>query len=124
MPERLVVKEDTRGRLVEVFKFPDFVTGQILLVTAKPGMTRGNHYHARKSEQYCVVKGSAKIRLRNRSTNEMQEHDVSGEAPKIVEIEPNWTHNIQNTGKGEMTFLIWISEIFNPSDPDTFFEAV
>ncbi len=118
--KELEIKSDDRGNLIEVFKFPD--VGQVFYSTSKPGVIRGNH--TRKIEQFCVVEGSAKIRLRNRETNEIKEYIVSGNTPKIVEMTVNWTHNIQNIGDGEVKLLVWSNEVFNPDDPDTFAEEV
>ncbi len=115
-------KEDQRGTLVETFKMPH--DGQVFYSTSKPGIIRGNHYHTRKIEYFCVIEGQALIRLRNRATNEIREFQVNGIAPQTVTMLINWTHNIQNTGPTEMKLLVWANEIFNPQDPDTFPEEV
>lgn len=120
--KKLEIKSDERGNFVEVFKIPNF--GQVSYSTTKPGVIRGNHYHTRKKEIFCVIEGEAKIRQRNRETNEIEEKIVSGSAPELVEMKINWTHNIQNIGNSEMKILIWINEIFDPNNPDTFYEEV
>jgi UDP-2-acetamido-2,6-beta-L-arabino-hexul-4-ose reductase len=114
--------EDERGLLIEAFKIPGI--GQVLYSTSKPGIVRGNHYHTRKMEKFCVIEGEAKIRLRNRETNEIVEHLVSGSTPEVVDMTLGWTHNIENIGKMEMKLLIWANEVFDPADPDTFSETV
>ena len=120
--KKLEIKNDERGNFIEVFKIPEF--GQVSYSTTKPGVIRGNHYHIRKKEIFCVIEGEAKIRQRNRETNEIEEKIVFGNAPELVEMKLNWTHNIQNIGDKEMRLLIWISEIYNPNDSDTFFEEI
>jgi UDP-2-acetamido-2,6-beta-L-arabino-hexul-4-ose reductase len=35
-----------------------------------------------------------------------------------------YTHNITNVGEGPMLTLFWSNEIFDPADPDTYFEEV
>ncbi len=120
--KKLEIKSDERGNLVEVFKIPG--VGQMFYSTSKPGVIRGNHYHTRKIEQFCVIEGSAKIRLRNRETNEVREYIVSGSSPELIEMTLHWTHNIQNIGDGEMKLLVWANEVFDPNDPDTFQEEV
>ena len=120
--KKLEIKGDERGNFVEVFKIPDF--GQVSYSTTKPGIVRGNHYHTRKKEIFCVIEGVAVIRQRNIKTGEVEEKAVSGDQPELVEMKLNWTHNIKNTGDKEMKLLIWISEVYNPADPDTFFEEV
>lgn len=87
-------------------------------------MIRGNHYHKRKIETFCVIEGKALIRLRNRSTNEIKEFHLSGNKPQIIEMPINWTHSIQNIGQSELKFLVWTNEIFNLQDPDTYAENV
>ena len=118
MNKKLEIKEDERGILIEVFKIPNF--GQVLYSTSKPGVVRGNHYHTRKQEKFCVINGKAKIRLRNIETNELKEYYVSGEKPEVIDMIIGWTHNIENIGKDELKLLIWVSEVFNPKDPDTY----
>ncbi len=115
-------KEDERGYLVEVFKIPG--AGQVLYSVSEPGVTRGNHYHNRKVEYFCVIEGEGLIRLRNRTTGEIKEYQVSGGQPQVIEMTINWTHNIKNVGFDEMKLLIWANEVFNPADPDTFAEEV
>jgi len=121
--ENLEWKSDERGSLVELYKFPGL--GQVFYSTTKPGFTRGNHYHLKhKVERFCVVRGRAKISLRNRATGERAEIDVSEDTPEIIDMPLNWTHNIKNTGEGEMGLVVWVNEVFNPDDPDTFAEKV
>ena len=120
--KKLEIKSDERGNFVEIFKVPEF--GQVSYSTTKPGVIRGNHYHIRKKEIFCVIEGEAKIRQRNRETNEIEEKIVSGASPELVEMKLNWTHNIQNIGNTEMKLLIWINEVFDQNNPDTFYEEV
>lgn len=118
----LKTQEDERGKLIEVLKIPG--AGQVNYITSKPGVVRGNHYHKRKMENFCVIEGEAKISLRNRESNEIKEHYLSGKKPEIVEVIANWTHNIQNINENELKFLVWVDEIFNPDDPDTYAEQI
>jgi len=120
--KKLELKGDERGSFFEVFKLGQ--GGQVSYSTTKPGIMRGNHYHLRKKEFFCVIDGMAKIKQRNIKTNEIDEVDVSGDTPEVVEMKIGWTHNITNIGSKEMKLLIWISEEYNSEDPDTFFENV
>ena len=122
MVEKLKIKKDGRGFLIELFKIPG--VGQVFYSTSKPGITRGDHYHTRKIERFCVIEGRAKIRLRNRETGEIKEYLVSGDTPEIIEMPVNWTHNIKNVGDEEMKLIVWADEVFNSDDPDTYREEV
>lgn len=118
--EKLEVKEDKRGSLVEVFKLPN--DGQIFYITVNPGEMRGNHYHLRKHEFFCVINGSAVISSKDRETGTVMKVETGGQNPMTVEITPNCTHNI--TSDNGCMCLVWTNEQFNPNDPDTFSEEL
>jgi len=122
METELVIHHDERGTLTEIFKLPG--CGQVFYSTSSPGVVRGNHYHTRKIERFCVLEGTGRLRLRNRHSGEKREFWLCGEKPSLVNIPVGWTHNIENTGDEEMKLLVWSSEIFNPEDPDTWPEEV
>jgi UDP-2-acetamido-2,6-beta-L-arabino-hexul-4-ose reductase len=98
--------------------------GQCFLSTTRPGITRGNHYHHHKLERFLVVGGEATIRVRKLLTGETTEFHVSGREPAYVDMPALHTHNITNTGSGDLLTLFWSHEIFDPAAPDTFPEVV
>lgn len=116
------LRTDDRGDLFEWIKSPDF--GQIFISTTKPGVTRGNHYHHTKTEKFLVIRGEAIIRFRKIDETHIVEYPVSGRQPQVVDIPPGYTHNITNTGEGELITLFWANEIFDQDRPDTYFLEV
>ena len=60
---KLEVNADKRGIFVEMLKNEE--SGQISFFTAKPGITRGGHFHNTKTEKFLVVNGKARFRFRN-----------------------------------------------------------
>jgi len=98
--------------------------GQVFFSLTKPGITRGNHFHMRKVERFCVVKGDAIIRLRKMGTTDVFELPVSGTEPTTLDIPVFHTHNITNTGNSDLLTLFWSNEIYDPEDPDTYYEEV
>ena len=116
------VHADDGGSLYEIIKLAN--GGQVFFSTTKPGVTRGDHYHTRKVEWFCVLKGEAVIRLRRVGQREMREFHVSGESPEFISIPVFHTHHIENIGDGELLTMFWCNEIFSADDPDTFFEKV
>ena len=115
-------KTDDRGSFTEFLRTPD--RGQISVNVAKPGITKGNHWHDTKNEVFFVVSGQAVIRFRKLGETEVFEYHVNEAEPKPVSIPPGYTHNIENVGKGNLVTLMWASEPFNPDKPDTYFEEV
>lgn len=121
---KLDVKNDDRGWLAEILRKENLPEkngfGQILVTVAKPGVTKGNHYHKRKEEWYCVIRGTGKVLLKENSSGQYQEVVMGDENMVAVKIPKNVTHAIQNIGNEMLYLLIYIDEPFNPQDPDTF----
>lgn len=108
---------DERGMFAEMLKTKD--SGQFSFFTAKPGVTRGGHYHHSKTEKFLVVQGEAKFGFRHIISNENYEIIISSKNLKIVETVPGWSHDITNVGAGDMVVMLWANEIFDPDNPDT-----
>ena len=121
-PRQYTLHADNRGHFVELVKTPN--GGQTSFSTTRPGITRGNHFHTRKVERFTVIKGQAEIRLRRIGTDQVITYLLSGDQPAWVDIPVWYTHNITNTGPEDLYTVFWINELYNPDDPDTFFENV
>lgn len=121
-PVYLVKNADNRGHLEEIIKTN--TSGQIFYSETNPGITRGEHFHRRKIERFCVVYGDAIIRLRKIGTDKIIEYKVSGDEPSTIDIPILHAHNITNIGTGKLITLFWTNEFYTPDNPDTFFEMV
>jgi UDP-2-acetamido-2,6-beta-L-arabino-hexul-4-ose reductase len=108
---------DERGMFAEMLKTKD--SGQFSFFTAKPGVTRGGHYHHSKTEKFLVVQGEARFGFRHVATDEMHEIITTSQELKIVETVPGWSHDITNVGTEEIIVMLWANEIFDPDNPDT-----
>ena len=114
---------DQRGSFTELVHTLD--CGQVSINISKPGITKGQHWHNSKWEQFIVVHGHGLIKERNINTNEMVEFEVSGEKIEAVYMIPGWTHNIINLSDSEdLVTVMTCNEVFNPDRPDTFGEPV
>jgi UDP-2-acetamido-2,6-beta-L-arabino-hexul-4-ose reductase len=113
---------DERGSFTELIHTES--AGQVSVSVSKPGVTRGNHFHDTKMEKFIVLSGEARIAFRHMASGERMEFLVNGEQPRIVTIPAGYTHNIENTGAGDMILLIWANENFDRGRPDTFFGEV
>lgn len=109
---------DSRGEFVEVLKTQN--CGQISYLIARPGVTRGNHYHHTKSEFFLVIAGNARFRFSNLISGQSFEIFTSADQPTIVQSIPGWAHNITNVGANDLISIVWANEIFNKTHPDTF----
>ena len=114
---------DNRGSFTELVHTAD--CGQVSINISKPGITKGQHWHNSKWEQFIVVHGHGLIQERNITTGETVEFEVSGDKIEAIYMIPGWTHNIINLSDTEdLVTVMWANEMFDPNKPDTFFEKV
>lgn len=121
----LKMNVDDRGSFTELVHTLN--AGQVSINISKPGITKGQHWHNTKFEQFIVVKGHGLIQQRNLNDPEgkVLEWEVDGEHIQAVHMLPGYTHNIINLSETEdLVTVMYCNEIFNPNKPDTFFEPV
>ena len=122
---QLKMNVDDRGSFTELVHTLN--AGQVSINISKPGITKGQHWHNTKFEQFIVVKGHGLIQQRNLNDPEdkVLEWEVSGDKIEAVHMLPGYTHNIINLSDTEdLVTVMYCNEIFNPNKPDTFFEPV
>ncbi|MBO6059959.1 MAG: NAD-dependent epimerase/dehydratase family protein [Bacteroidaceae bacterium] len=121
----LKMNVDDRGSFTELVHTLN--AGQVSINISKPGITKGQHWHNTKFEQFIVVKGHGLIQQRNLNDPEgrILEWEVSGDHIQAVHMLPGYTHNIINLSDTEdLVTVMYCNEIFNPQKPDTFYDPV
>ena len=132
----LKMNVDERGSFTELVHTLN--AGQVSINISKPGITKGQHWHHTKFEQFIVVKGHGLIQMRNMNPSsdsqgspsggsgaEVIEFEVSGDKIEAVHMLPGYTHNIINLSDTEdLVTVMYCNEIFDPNRPDTFYEPV
>ena len=114
---------DNRGSFTELVH--TLKCGQVSINISKPGITKGQHWHHTKGEQFIVVSGHGLIQLRKEGTDEIINYEVSGEKIQSVIMLPGYTHNIINlSDTQDLVTVMYCNEIFDPNRPDTFFDPV
>ena len=114
---------DNRGSFTELVHTAD--CGQVSINISKPGITKGQHWHNSKWEQFIVVHGHGLIQERNITTGETVEFEVSGDKIEAIYMIPGWTHNIINLSDTEdLVTVMTCNEVFDLNKPDTFGEPV
>lgn len=121
----LKMNVDERGSFTELVHTLN--AGQVSINISKPGITKGQHWHNTKFEQFIVVAGHGLIQQRNLNDPEgkVLEWEVYGNHIQAVHMLPGYTHNIINLSDTEdLVTVMYCNEIFDSSHPDTFFEKV
>jgi len=119
---KLKMNVDNRGSFTEFLKTLD--RGQVSINISKPGITKGNHWHHTKNEKFLVVSGKGVIRFRKINFAKIIEYFVSGEEMEVIDIPVGYTHNIENLGDTDMVTIMWVNEIYNPHNADTYYLEV
>jgi len=121
----LKMNVDDRGSFTELVHTLN--CGQVSINISKPGITKGQHWHNTKWEQFIVVKGHGLIQQRslNDPEGQIMEWEVSGDHIQSIHMLPGYTHNIINLSDTEdLVTVMYCNEIFNPNRPDTYFDPV
>lgn len=134
---------DARGSFTELVHTLN--CGQVSINISKPGITKGQHWHHSKWEQFIVVKGHGLIQMRPENPDQIEKnkelvdsltcchvdqngvisYEVSGDKIQSVIMLPGYTHNIINLSDTEdLVTVMYCNEIFDPSHPDTFGDPV
>lgn len=114
---------DNRGSFTELIHTLN--CGQVSINISKPGITKGEHWHHTKWEQFIVVSGHGLIQLRKEGTDEILNYEVCGDKIQSVIMLPGYTHNIINLSETEnLVTVMYCNEIFDKNRPDTFFDPV
>lgn len=119
----LKMNVDPRGSFTELVHTLN--CGQVSINISKPGITKGEHWHNSKWEQFIVVSGHGLIQMRKEGTDEVLNYEVSGDKIQSVIMLPGYTHNIINLSETEdLVTVMYCNEVFNPERPDTYFDIV
>lgn len=119
----LKMNVDPRGSFTELVHTLN--CGQVSINISKPGITKGQHWHNSKWEQFIVVSGHGLIQMRKEGSDEVIEYEVSGDRIQSVIMLPGYTHNIVNLSQTEdLVTVMYCNEVFNPERPDTYFDKV
>jgi len=132
---------DARGSFTELVHTLN--CGQVSINISKPGITKGQHWHHTKWEQFIVVSGHGLIQMRPENpletlnlkpeTNDnirvredgVIEYEVSGDKIQSVIMLPGYTHNIINlSDTQDLVTVMYCNEIFDKERPDTYFDPV
>jgi UDP-2-acetamido-2,6-beta-L-arabino-hexul-4-ose reductase len=113
---------DDRGSYTELAR--SFEGSQVSVSTSRPGAVRGQHFHFNKVERFAVVAGTATIQIRRLLDNHVRSFDLNGDSPSFIDIPTLHTHNLINSGEGELITVFWSNDHFDPANPDTYSESV
>jgi dTDP-4-dehydrorhamnose 3,5-epimerase len=117
---------DDRGYVMEILRDDDelFIkVGQVYVSTCYPGVVKAWHAHERQTDNFCVIKGHAKIGLydgrKDSPTYRQTATYVLGETnPLLLQVPPMVWHGQMALGN-EMSYLLNLpTEHYDREHPD------
>jgi UDP-2-acetamido-2,6-beta-L-arabino-hexul-4-ose reductase len=114
---------DDRGDLKELVISKE--KGQIFYSTTKPNVTRGNHFHTKRIERFCILRGYAKIEMRKIGSDEVISYHIKDSDNYVIDMSPYYTHSLTNIGTDDLICAFWMNDILHEQlIDDTYFENV
>lgn len=109
---------DERGSFEELYKSNKY--GQISENIAFPNIVKGMHYHKYKKEIFYPIIGKSKIVQQSLDHQDTIIDIIDNDNRRMVEMKTNYLHSIENIDNKKTYTLMWISEIYNENNPDTY----
>jgi len=109
--EPLVRHGDDRGVLLKVHPSP--VSGEVYVVTARPGQARGHHFHRHMAEWFVAVSGQGELRAQDPETGRTSRVDLAGIR---VHVPAGIAHVLVNTGTQDLVVVACAERCHDPSD--------
>jgi len=106
----LVVHGDDRGQLLKAH--PAAVEGEVYVITAVPGASRGHHLHRRTTEVFVAVSGQGVIGLVDPDSGAVEHRTLTGR----LEVGPGIAHAIFNVGEEELIVVAAMDRAHDPGD--------
>ncbi len=119
---------DDRGFLVELLRadWENFMGfGQVYLTTALPGIVKAWHFHRFQTDNFCVIRGRAKIALHDAredspTRGETEEFIVGGDEWVLITIPPMVYHGFKNIGAEEVFLINVPNRLYDYGQPDEY----
>lgn len=121
--KKLMVHRDERGAVFEILRsdWPEFKRfGQAYITVCKPGWVKGWHYHKKQTDNFCVIKGKAKIVLIDSKKKKFMEFILSDKEPSLLTIPAKVIHGFECVSKDECWILNIPNRLYDYKRPDEY----
>jgi len=111
---------DARGALLKALKGDEpnlpAVVGEIYVVWAEPGQSRGGHFHLKTAEWFTLLEGECRLTLADPNENERLELVLNMERPQTVFVPAGIAHRFDNLSQSRWLLLAFASRPYDASD--------
>ena len=119
--EGLKSSSDSRGFSIRPLSDEELQTKKIFnlhLVSLKPGVVRGNHFHRYQNEVICVFGSRCKMAVVDNKTGKREEEIIEEDKRVLLKIPTNVTHALKNIGNDTLYLLCYSDREYNPENHD------
>ena len=89
---------------------------EVYITSAKPGESKGGHYHEKAHEWFTLIKGEALLTIIDVDTQTKSEIKLSEINPISIYIPPRLAHNFQNIGNSDFMLVAFTNVKYLPED--------
>jgi dTDP-4-dehydrorhamnose 3,5-epimerase-like enzyme len=93
---------------------------EVYITSAKPGESKGGHYHEKAQEWFTLLKGEALLTIINIDTIEKTEFILSELNPGTIYMPHRFAHNFLNIGNEDYILLAYTDRVYDKDDTITF----
>lgn len=125
--KKLRLIPDERGWLMEILRSDDgeFYErfGQVYVTVCYPGVVKAWHYHTRQTDNFCAIRGMAKVVLFDRREGSptrggLNEFHMGELNPLLIKIPPLVLHGFTAEGPEPAMVINVPTEVYNHAAPD------
>ena len=111
---------DERGLFVKIITGNEqnlpHQTGEVYVTIAKPGFSKGSHYHLNANEWFTLIKGKSKLLLIDIDSQEKLELILDSEQIKTIFVPKRIAHCFQNISDEDFILAAYTDLLYDPSD--------
>ncbi len=112
--------EDSRGFVQKVLTASQCngnpPRGEVYVTSAKPGESKGNHYHLNMGEWFSVIQGKGEIKVCDPKFRKQQSIQLDASNPKTIYVPAGVAHVILNNSDKELICVAWAEKEHDPDD--------
>lgn len=91
-------------------------TGEVYVTMAKPGQSKGGHYHPLAVEWFTIIEGEGLLKLEDVVSHERMEVNMSLEKAITVFIPNGVAHIVENNTDKKFILLAYTDRLYDPTD--------
>lgn len=113
-------KEDARGWFLKILtgteEFRNRLVGDVYFVCGIKNGVRGNHYHDKTNEWFCLIKGSCVLILEDIDSKKRQRVTLTENFPQLVYVPSRIAHAFYSEYDNDFIVIAFTDTIFDSND--------